>query len=56
VEVSASAHEQAPLVAFAPAQTDEPNDWLLPALFFPGVLAIYVVIGFAIYSVVVAVG
>jgi hypothetical protein len=65
MEASVSAHEYAPAGASAPAhappgvsapaQTDEKQDWLLPMLFFPGVLAMYVVIGYAIYRLVDAV-
>jgi hypothetical protein len=51
----ASAHEHGPRGASAPAQTDEQRDWLLPMLFFPGILAMYLVIGYAIYRLVEAV-
>jgi hypothetical protein len=55
MEVSDSAHEHAPPGASAPSRLDERRDWLLPMLVFPGIVAIHVVIGYAIYSLIVAV-
>jgi hypothetical protein len=55
MEVSDSAHSHEPPGASAPSRLDEQRDWLLPMLVFLGIVAIYVVIGYAIYSLIVAV-